>query len=299
MGVTRLEAHSASFAFPSLLGLPLDIQKKIYTYAVVTNDIIDLTKDSFRKYSALLNVCTKTRKEVTPIFFSKNVFIITGIGSMGANYIKHADGHLTKLFVEFTIPPELHRKYPNSQDPNSKDALALFNEVKDHPEIFAAFLLSWEVSADAVEIIWPDIKDGRPSSDQIIVALLNSLFKEALKIQSEPEKQSMRRMMKQKVEEIVNRESKVTGKDAKLALKDLDVARKVAAELNGGKAYGVEGMGICSSKFSAYLKAEEAHKGDGDGSHDVVGKENKKKGGDTATGKKKQEQKKSKRKSGN
>jgi hypothetical protein len=89
-----------------------------------------------------------------------------------------------------------------------------------------------------VEIIWPDIKDGRLSSDQIIVALVNSLFKEALKIQSEQEKQSMRRMMKQKVEEIVNRESKVTGKDAKLALKDLDVARKVAAELNGGKGHG-------------------------------------------------------------
>ena len=291
MSLTRLEAYGIRSGPLYLFNLPVDIQKKIYAYALITNNVIDLAKKSFLTYSALLYVCTKTRKDAIPIFFSKNVFIVSGMGSYGANYVKHADGHLTKIWIDFSVPPELHKKYPHSTDPNSKDAMALFEEVRDYPESLVGLLLTFEVSVSAIELVRPEIKDEKPTTDQLIHVLLNSLLDVCLKNQSQPEKQAARRLMKQRVDDIINKDSKLTGKDAKLALKDLDVGRKVAAKLNGGKGYGVGGLGVESDNFSDYLKAEDAVKA-ATGSKDVEGKRNKKEGVDTAAGTKKRARKK-------
>ena len=98
---------------PTLINLPKPIKDKIYSYALVADKPIDFAKKAFLVRYALLNTCTQIRNEATPVFYSQNVFKISNITSESTNYIKAADGAITRLLIEFVIPADARKKYNN------------------------------------------------------------------------------------------------------------------------------------------------------------------------------------------
>lgn len=124
----------------SLLKLPARVKEAIYTYVLVMERPVELNKKSVQRYMTLLKVCAQIRRKATPIFYSKNTFRISNIFSEAVNFLKHANGRIPKLYLNFEVAPNKLQSWDD--DYRSK----LMQRVHMLPE----FLLIWDVRPKAV-----------------------------------------------------------------------------------------------------------------------------------------------------
>lgn len=234
----------------ALLGLPKPLKERIYTYALVADRPLDLCGKPFRTQYALLNTSTQVRDEASAIFYSKNVFIVSDVMSQSLNLVKNADGTVMKLQIAFTISADVRKRC-------KFDPKAILKLLTRRVESLPAFLLGWGPTADGREIVEPTKATFRHASDRRIISALNKIFREQLLEASKPFATAMRKVVRKKMDDFVERENKANGKEDKVGLKGEDLSMRAARDLNGGEKFGLGGAAVDSTKLLANLSIEE------------------------------------------
>jgi hypothetical protein len=250
MATSNTRAMKSKGSSSPLLNLPKPIKDKIYHHALVADKPIDFAKKAFLVQYALPNTCSQIRDEATQIFYSQNVFVISNLDSESTNFMKAANGAITKILIDFVIPAGTRKQYKNQPT-------AILTALKPRAYHLPEFLLQWGPSAKHIKIIWPEMRNGKFSTDQRIIYNLNLTFKQQLLAKSQPAAVALRKAMRRKMDEFVARENATSGTVDKVGMKGADLPQRLVDEMNGGRRLGLGGLGVDISKFLADLSIDE------------------------------------------
>ena len=226
MATSNTAAAKSTDSTSTFLKLPNSIKDKTYYYALVADKPIDFAKKAFLVQYALPNTCTQIRTEATPIFYSHNVFKISNLNSESSNFIKAADGAVTKLLIDLIVPASTRKNCKNQPS-------AILATLKTRAYHLPEFLLRWGPLAKHIKVIWPEMKNGKFTTDQRIIYNLNLTFKEQIQAQSRPAAVALRKAMRRKIDEYVAREKAASGVVDKVGIRGADLPQRMVNEMNG------------------------------------------------------------------